>query len=53
MNESAVIPIATIAPAIPARVNVNPIHSPSNKNERSVIIVAISNDPTETIPSPR
>jgi hypothetical protein len=53
MNESAVMPIATIRPAMPGNVRVKPTPWPSRSTRAYVRAVATSNDPIATRPSPR
>jgi hypothetical protein len=48
-----VIPIATIAPAIPARFSANPTEPPSNTIASYVITAAMASDATTTMPRPR
>ena len=53
MNESAVMPTATMSPAIPGSVSVKPAVSLSARTAPYVAAAAIPSDAMTTIPRPR
>jgi hypothetical protein len=53
MNESAVMPTATISPAIPGNVSVKPAAFASSRTMAYVMAAATSSDAITTTPRPR
>jgi hypothetical protein len=53
MNESAVMPMATMSPAMPGSVSVKPTPWPSNSTIPYVTAAATTNELMATSPSPR
>ena len=50
---SAVMPMATIIPAMPGRLSANPTELPSSTTDAYVSTPAMASEATTTMPSPR